>query len=379
MDENSTSAMTSPHTLTPMGEANADCHCHGNQVVYDTTCHACHRHLPIDSATTFFFKKAASMVWRLVKEIDWDESARALAELHAIVSSTISLHFYSLVQALHVISDFGVDCSCYDSCARDGNEASPRKVSRLSHSLSDSGPTMGMQVPNSHEFHRSGLPSNDSNRLAIADCSNVVEGRSSSSILLLPQLSTATTQQDDESLEGNSLICSSCHEDEEDVDEFLLRNSDIIEDYIENTGNSNAIGGVLIMGDLPQFSWMIVPTDPNDDLTRQSSRNSIDSVGYIPESLSMCTSRDSIVEGSKRTPKPFDDGVMCQVPSQDDDDGGDDQLRESLQQNHDIELNMPPTRMEEESAEIDLQATHSPHSQSPTFKRFGKIISSLRH
>lgn len=222
MDENSTSAMTSPHTLTPMGEANADCHCHGNQVVYDTTCHAC-CHLPIDSATTFFFKKAASMVWRLVKEIDWDESARALAELHAIVSSTISLHFYSLVQALHVISDFGVDCSCYDSCARDGNEASPRKVSRLSHSLSDSGPTMGMQVPNSHEFHRSGLPSNDSNRLAIADSSNVVEGRSSSSILLLPMLSTATTQQDDESLEGNSLICSSCHEDEEDVDRHYRR------------------------------------------------------------------------------------------------------------------------------------------------------------
>ena len=407
IDENSSTALISPLTLSSMGETNADYHRRANDVVCGASSHTHnashhhqhHHHLPIDSATTYLLKKAASMLWRMVKEIDWDESARALADLNALVSSAISLHFYSLVRVLHVVSDFGVDCSYYDTNPCDGNEASPTMIrTHASNYTSSYEPTtMDIPVADGLAFQSSGLSLNDSNRrmdfvITQLEVSRMkpdsfnddIEGISSSILPRIPTTSTALQLQDDQSLNG-STICSSCNEDEEDVDDFLLRNADIIEDYIANTENSNeeAAGGVgvplVVGGDLPHFSWMIVPTDPNEDLERQLSRSS-----------SMCKSNaDSIVDNNGKiftTPSnTFDDDAICQVPYQDDDGGDANQLCVLCQHDDDVEMRrMPPSSQNQEIAtnddddlQVELSTPPSPPSHSPTsaFKRFGYFFS----
>ena len=401
IDENSSTALIRPLT--------ADCHCRGaNGVVCGASSHNHnashhHHHLPIDSATTYLLKKAASMLWRIVKEIDWDESARALADLNALVSSAISLHFYSLVRVLHVVSDFGVDCSYYDYDVYDGKEVSPTMIRThtTSNYLSSYEPTpMDIPVVDGLTFQSSGLSLNDSDRhmdyvitqlevsrMKADSFDDDIEGISSSILPQKPTTSTALQLQDDQSLNG-STICSSCNEDEEDVDDFLLRNADIIEDYIANTENSNeevaeGVGVPLVVeGDLPQFSWMIVPTDPNEDLERQLSRSS-----------SMCKSNyDSIVDNNSKifttASNTFDDDVICQVPYQDDGGGDADQLCVLCQHDDgdDVELRiMPPSSQKQEVAIIeddDLQVRPSssppplpPHSPSSAFKRFGYFFS----
>ncbi len=356
MDENSTAALTSPRALAPMGERSAECHCRANNLVYSTTCHSClhhHHPPPIDSATTYLFKKAASMIWRMVKEIDWDEGARALAELHALVSSAISLHFCSLVQALHVVSDFGVDCSYYGDYAQDGNKASPRRITPITSAeyLSSCEPiTTDIEAASSLIFQSSGLSVNDSNRCLeyvitesdVTQLNDFDMGGSSSNV---PQLHTSTIEQDDESFYGNSLVCSSCDDDEEDVEDFLLRNADIIEDYIANSENSSEVvgEGVQLVGDLPQFSWMVVPTDINEDLKRQLSRSSIDTEDHDSK-VTITTTFD-------------DDGIFCQVPTQGD-EGGDDQICELAYQR-------PPSQKEENDANDDEFQAKPSSSPSP--------------
>ena len=377
VDENSTPALTSPRTLTTMCEESAECHCRANNLAYGTTCHSClrHHHPPqIDSATTFLFKKAASMIWRMVKEIDWDEGARALAELHALVSSAISLHFYSLVQALHVVSDFGSDCSYYGDYAQDGNEVSPRRITPFTSVdyLSSREPiTTDIEVASSLTFQSSVLSANDSNRCLdyivtqsdVTQLNDFVKGGSSSSSSNnnnIPQIHISTMQQDDESFDENSLVCSSCHDDDdEDVEDFLLRNADIIEDYIANSENSSEVmgEGLQLIGDLPQFSWMVVPTDINEELKRQWSRSSIDTEDH--DSKISCFN----------TPTTFDDdGVFCQVPTQGDEGGG-DRIRDLVILKEENDAN-------EDEFQAKPSSSPSPIQSSPSSKlhKLGYII-----
>ena len=90
--------------------------------------------------------------------------------------------------------------------------------------------------------------------------------------------------------EQNELICSS-HETEREE---------------ELSGDIQLpVVTALQQGDNPEFSWLIVPEDPCDGLTRISKLN------VVPESISICSSNSE-----KKDRDAFDHCVICQEPFQ---------------------------------------------------------------
>jgi hypothetical protein len=127
------------------------------------------------------------------------------------------------------------------------------------------------------------------------------------------------------------LICSSHEDDHEDenVDEFLLRNAQIIEDYIDNAEDNaeytndedveqecqRVDAGLDLKNEPSQFSWMMVPEDPMDDEITRMSHSILP--GDVPESISVkeeCNSHDDdAFEHCVICSEPFADGECLRV------------------------------------------------------------------
>ena len=102
-------------------------------------------------------------------------------------------------------------------------------------------------------------------------------------------------------------------DEDENVDEFLLRNAHIIEDYFDTPEDNIEVKCKKV--DINSgFSWMMVPNDPSEeDMTRMS--NSIHS-GEIPGSISICKSNDSVsLDGNED--EAYEYCAVCQEPFQD--------------------------------------------------------------
>lgn len=98
--------------------------------------------------------------------------------------------------------------------------------------------------------------------------------------------------------EENELICSSHEEFEEEVHRRAR------EHVVDKTYPS--VKHTLEQGDSPEFSWLMVPEDPQkDDLTRFSHQQ--EQLSGVPESVSICSSRHSENEDLNHC-------VICQEP-----------------------------------------------------------------
>jgi len=117
------------------------------------------------------------------------------------------------------------------------------------------------------------------------------------------------------------LVCSSHEEEEENVDDFLLRNAHIIEDYFDNTEENNepieSEVGNPNDSMPPEFSWMMVPKDPTEDTTRMP--DFVIQAGEVPDSISICRSstNSSVNMECTMNDNTYERCVICQEPFQD--------------------------------------------------------------
>lgn len=307
--------------------------------------YSCHRmegndasdlsHVQVNSATIYLLKKAASgiprvanVLWGIlqdfaIQDFGWDENiitivegmnAQALAEVgsatNSMLSSTISPYFNLALKALQSIDDFE---DSYSRATPTQDEEIPQVTSDISDSSSCEQIMQGNQgglLFQSADFHTNQSTQRLDYVITQVDISRMARTASRhlnvESIHQLPTIKYYAK---------SSLMCPS-HEDE-NVDDFLLRNAHIIEDYFDNSEDSikHECEKEDPENEPSQFSWMMVPNDPKEDkMTRMS--NSIQS-GEVPDSISICRSDNSVsMECSDDT---FKHCVICQEPFQDGD------------------------------------------------------------
>lgn len=278
----------------------------------------------MNAATVYLLRKVASgmprianIMWGMFHDFGWDETmvgmikgmnAQALAQVvlatNAVLYSALSPYF----QEPQSINEFGGSSS--DNVHTQENELPP-----ILSDISDSS-----SCEQNMEINEGGLmfQSADFNRdegterldyvITQADVSRMARIASRHlNVESIDQLPTTVYRAKDQ------LVCSS-HEDE-NVDEFLLRNAQIIEDYFDNT-EDNVEHECLKQDpkrEPSQFSWMLVPKDPKeDDMTRMSDCTR---TGEVPDSISICKSTASLkVECDGHDDDAFEHCVICEEP-----------------------------------------------------------------
>lgn len=282
-------------------------------------------HLQVNSATIYLLKKAASgiplvanVLWGMLQDFGWDENitgiiegmnAQALAEVgSAILSSTISIspYFHSALTALQSINDFE-DSYSHDISAQDDELPVTSDVSDSSSCEQNMELIEGGLMFRSADFNTDESAQRLDYVITQVDISRMARTASRQ----LHQLPTITYYRAE-----NPLICSS-HE-EENVDDFLLRNAHIIEDYFDNTEDNteHKCQEEDPRNEPSQFSWMMVPKDPKEDnMTRMSHSIQAEEV---PDSISICRSNASVsMECNMHDSVNFEYCVICQEPFQD--------------------------------------------------------------
>jgi hypothetical protein len=286
----------------------------------------------VNSATAYLFKKAvsgiprvANLLWGIIQEYAWDEDiigiiegmhVQALTDIgvatNIMLHSALSPYFQSILNTLQSINDIGDYYSHATTCTQD-NEA-PSVTSAVSDTSScdqNMETSEGGLMLQNIDFDKR----NESNErldyiITQVDISRMARAASRhldvESIDQLPTLIYRTK---------NTSICSS-HEDE-DVDEFLLRNAHIIEDYFDNSEGNTGLNNQKedLLNGPSQFSWMVVPGDPKEDnVTRISNSVEIE----VPDSISICNSATSLkMEYDKHDAESFDFCAICEEPFQD--------------------------------------------------------------
>ena len=278
----------------------------------------------VDSATLYLLKKA-SRIPSIASCIIEGLNAKALAEVglatkNVVLSSMLSPYFQSVMNILQSVSDFeGVDP--HETCTQQDNECPrQRSISDVSDFLSCEPACEGGLVFQSTDFNEE----ENSERLDYVitqfDISRMARTTSRhldvESINKLPIMIYHAKK--------GSSICSSHEEDgeeEEDVEDFLLRNAQIIEDYFDNAGATNDNIKPQKQED-PMFSWMVVPDDPEED---EVIRMPLPILRDVPDTISICKSSDSVsTEEEEECNLNLDDGtydhcVICEAPFEDGD------------------------------------------------------------
>lgn len=229
-------------------------------------------------------------------------NAQTIADMNALYSSTVSPYLYSALKALQVIRDNDGE-GYQEECTRDEDDDSVPITSDVSLSSS-------IEPSSSAETHQDGLQllgsdldeDEDSKQLDyVITQADAAKARRNDLLkeeepLATTMLSTASVPLDGENssyqepmiadYEEAQSICSS--HDDESVDEFLLRNAQIIEDYFDNNiDHRNNIDRLhqetdqIVNSDVEasQFSWMLVPMDTEEGtMTR------------VPQTISICKS-----------------------------------------------------------------------------------------
>lgn len=268
----------------------------------------------IDSATVYIMKKAASSIWGMIQDFGYGNSigtmeGTKIAEVNAALSATISPYFHLAIRALQPNHDFG-DHYSHDSVAQD-DEAPP-----ITSDISDSSSCeQNMEINEGGlKFQSADFNADESNQrldyvITQVDISRMTRTASRhldvESILKLPTITYRAK---------NPSICSS-HIEDDSVDEFLLRNAQIIEDYFDSPADdTNPKGQTNHLEVGPsQFSWMMIPKDVKEEAARVS--NSIQAE-ELPDTISICKSHDSM-NMEYNDDETFEYCAVCQEPFQD--------------------------------------------------------------
>lgn len=300
-------------------------------------------HVHVNSATLYLLKRAASgipqvanLLWGMFQDFDfgiqdfvWDENilgiiegldAPALAEVEAltnsIFSSTISPYFYSASNALqpaNVLEDK------YSPDTPDQDDETPPVTLDMSGSSSCEQNTQDNQ--GGLVFQNADFDTEESTQrldyvITQVDISRMARTASRRlNVDSIHQLPTITYRV------KSALVCSSHEEEEENVDDFLLRNAHIIEDYFDNTEENNepieSEVGNPNDSMPPEFSWMMVPKDPTEDTTRMP--DFVIQAGEVPDSISICRSstNSSVNMECTMNDNTYERCVICQEPFQD--------------------------------------------------------------
>lgn len=354
IDEKNTTRLTCLPLLLPTSSEHSfdgsDIRCQTNTACIVGVSHSSQR-IQVDSATAYFLEKTAYGLWSMMRSIAWDlgllqgMDTQALEELHAILSSTISSYVDSALDAFHIVSEFISNGFSHNNRARD----------TCVHSEEDKAP------PTSEDTYIS-----DSSSCSCEESGLILEGTDDASNChqrledIITQVDVSQMQRDDSQLDNDSIhqqlsmntdtnsvnneaqsICSSHKEDEgddddsnESVGDFLQRNSRIIEDYfdsseytiepgcktIEDQDNMNDNDDMKKSEQQLAFSWMMVPADQEDPMTRMSnSAIQLDVNSPYPTST-VCKSTDSAYIESNSNKKDTDNlgyCTICQSPIQD--------------------------------------------------------------
>jgi len=301
-------------------------------------------HVHVNSATLYLLKRAASgipqvanLLWGMLQDFDfgiqdfvWDENMRgiiegldalALAEVEAltnsILSSTISPCFYSALNTLQPTNVFEDKYS--PDATPDQDDEPPSVTSDMSDSSlceQNTQDNQGGLVFQTADFNTEESTQRLDYVITQVDISRMARTASRHlNVESIHQLPTITYRAE------SALICSSHEEEEENVDDFLLRNAHIIEDYFDNTEENNeplkSEGGNPNDSMPPEFSWMMVPKDPTEDTTRMS--DFIIQAGEVPDSISICRSsaNSSVNMECTMNDDTYDHCIICQEPFQD--------------------------------------------------------------
>mmetsp|Transcript_32110 Transcript_32110/g.54789 ORF Transcript_32110/g.54789 Transcript_32110/m.54789 type:complete len:406 (-) Transcript_32110:154-1371(-) len=285
-------------------------------------------HPQVNSATAFLLRKAlsgtscvANALWDIYHELCLDEAmigisiiegmnAQALAEVasvtNSMLSATVFPYFNSALKILEP-NDCIEERYTPDICAQANDLPATSDVSESSSCEQNMEINEGGLMLRSSDFNIDENAQRLDYVITQVDVSRMARAASRRlNVESIHQLPMITYRSED------TLICS-CHE-EENVDDFLLRNARIIEDYFDNTEDKNECPGE----DGPsEFSWMMVPNDPKEDTVTRMS-NSIHG-GEIPDSISICKSNASAnmecddVHGTDT----FEYCVICEEPFKD--------------------------------------------------------------
>ena len=278
-------------------------------------------HLEVNSATAFLIKKAASGLWSMIEEVCWDiglmrahMDATALAEVHALLSSSLSSYFESALNAYQIVSWYTGTSFSRDTCVPHHQDDKAPPVTD-SDDLSDASSSCEQKVKSiqadsglmlqNNDFDTGNQNKNERLDYVITqlDVSRMERLSSSHHQLDTPnsihQVPTTTTETDcNEEGPGPQSICSSHREDEDSVDDFLLRNARIIEDYFDNAEDATIEPECKkhdTVKNEQAFSWLIVSSDTNDqDLVTRLSNSTQSVEDDIPNSISICQPNDSV-------------------------------------------------------------------------------------
>ena len=276
-------------------------------------------HIEVNSATAFLIKKAVSGLWSMIEEVCWDiglmrahMDSTALAEVHALLSSSLSSYFESALNAYQIVSCYTGTPFSHETCVPHNHDDKAPPVTD-SDDLSYASSSCEQKAKSIEADSGLMLQNNDLNTrnqnknerldyvITQLDVSRIERLSSSHQQLddnSIHQVPTTATEDCNEDGPGPQSICSSHHEDEDSVDDFLLRNAQIIEDYFDNAEDATIEPECKkhdTVKNEQAFSWMIVSSDTNDKdmVTRLSNSTQFEEDG-IPNSISICQTNDSV-------------------------------------------------------------------------------------
>ena len=295
-----------------------------------------------DSASIYLLRKVAygiprfaNAIWGMIQDIYIvgiveGMNAEALAEVgvaaNAVLSSTPFLpYIQSALRGLASMNDDLGDILSPDTHTQDNDDDIP-----VASDMSDASSCEQHNVENTEDglmFPSSDMDKNESDNKRLdyvitqVDVSRMARTASRHlNVESIHQLPTITYRA-----AKSELICSGHEEeeeakDEEDVDEFLLRNAQIIEDYISHPEDNfqPKCQKEDPKNEHSQFSYMMVPQDPKEqEIIRMS--NSIQSgEASVPDSISICKTdmecnRGLAYQHCVICKKPFKDGESLRV------------------------------------------------------------------
>lgn len=191
-----------------------------------------------NSASIYLMKKAvfgiprvATVLWEVLQELVWEDffegvfdgiNSQSLAEAASVLASAISPYFCSLLKVVWSAED----CTCA--------EDSEMPVTSNELDVSSNG---------QNDIGEGGMT--QSANLSAQQCADL----NAHNIYQLP-----------------TIVYHTCHE-EENVDDFLLRNAHIIDDYLDNAGDiiDHECHDEVTIKEPSECSWVMVPQDPKED------------------------------------------------------------------------------------------------------------------